>query len=279
MKELKGRVAVITGAGSGIGRALAHALAKEGCNLALVDIDEAGLAETSTQLAPYDIRVTVHVGSVADRERMSVLPSEIESLHGAIHILFNNAGITINKSFESSSLSDMERIIGINLWGVLYGCHYFLPYLKRQPEAHIINASSLAGYLGLPNQSGYCLTKSAVKSLSESLRVELAHLNIGVTSIHPGTIKTNILKSAVSTAGENISDTQKMAALMDRFGMQPDQLASKVIAAIKTNRMQIKVGFDAYLVDWLKRLFPLSIHVPFQWAYKKLMVEVNEASR
>lgn len=272
MKELRGRVAVITGAGSGIGRALASALAEEGCNLALVDVSATGLEQTLAVLAPWPVRITSHVASVSDKQRMAELPAEIEGEHGAIHLLFNNAGITINKSFEQNSIEDMERIVGINLWGVIYGCHFFLPFLKKQPEAHIVNTSSLAGYIGLPNQSGYSATKAAVKSLSESLRVELAHLNIGVTSIHPGTIRTNILKTAMNASGENVSDTQKLALLMERFGMPPEKLARKVVSAIKANRMQVRIGFDAYLVDWLKRLFPIAIHRPFIWAFKWVML-------
>lgn len=269
MKELHNKVAVITGAGSGIGRALAHAFANEGCHLALVDINEAGLQDTLTALSGRQLRVTTHIANVADRERMQALPQEIEDAHGAIHLLFNNAGVTINKSFEDSSMQDLDFVIGINLYGVLYGCYYFLPYLKKQNEAHIINTSSLAGFLGLPNQASYCLTKAAVKSLSETLRAELACHNIGVTSIHPGTIRTNILRSAAGKSGSNQEKTEKLASLMERFGKPPEKLAAKVVRAVKANRMQIRIGFDAYLGDWFKRLFPRGIHKPLQWGFKK----------
>lgn len=271
MKDLRNKVAVITGAGSGIGRALALALADEGCHLALVDISEKGLLETVSALSGKGIKASTHIGSVSDKERMKVLPEEIEKEHGAIHLLFNNAGVTINKTFEENSLEDMEFVLGINLWGVIYGCHYFLPYLKKQAEGHIVNTSSMAGFLGLPNQTSYCLTKAAVKSLSESLRAELSCHNIGVTSIHPGTIRTNILRSAAEKSGRNSEKTQKLAGLMERFGMPPEKLAKKVVKAVKENRMQVRIGFDAYLSDWLKRLLPIAIHSPLELGFKRSM--------
>lgn len=271
MKDFYNKVAVITGAGSGIGRALAQAFAAEGCHLALVDINEKGLAETATLLQDAGRRITTHVASVSDRARMKALPADIERAHGGIHLLFNNAGVTINKSFEDSSLDDLDFVVQINLYGVLYGCHFFLPYLKKQVESHIVNTSSLAGFLGMPNQSSYCLSKAAVKSLSESLRAELAVYNIGVTSIHPGTIRTNILRSAADKSGRNQQSTEKLAGLMERFGMPPEKLARKVVKAVKKNHPQVRIGWDAYLGDWLKRLFPHSIHRPLQWGFRRSM--------
>ena len=266
MRNLAGRTAVVTGAGSGIGRALARALAAEGCRLALVDIDPAGLDETRRLLA--GVPVSTHVASVADRERMARLPAEIQAEHGAIHLLFNNAGITISESFEDSSLERLELVIGVNLWGVLYGCHYFLPYLKQAGEAQIVNTSSMAGFLGLPNQASYSLTKAAVKSLSETLRVELALHGIGVTSLHPGAIKTNIMKAAVRYGGD-AEETARLEKLVMRFGMAPEKLAARAIRAVKRNRMRQRIGFDSYLMDWLKRLLPVAIHTPFRWAFTR----------
>jgi len=271
MQDLKDKVAVITGAGSGIGRALAVAFAREGCHLALADINEKSLQETVTALSGYNIRITTHSANVADRARMSVLPAEIEQAHGAIHLLFNNAGVTINKTFEDSSMEDLDFVLNIDLWGVVYGCKFFLPYLKKQTQAHIVNTSSLAGFLGLPNQSTYCMSKAAVKSLSESLRAELAIYNIGITSIHPGTIRTNILRNAIDKSGANSEKTAKLAGMMERFGMPPEKLALKVVEAVKHNRMQVRIGFDAYVGDWLKRLLPIAVHAPLQWGFRRSM--------
>jgi len=266
VRELAGRTAVVTGAGSGIGRALARALAAEGCRLALVDVDPAGLDETRRLLGSAP--VTTHVASVADRERMAALPAEIQAAHGAIHLLFNNAGITINESFEDSSLRNLELVIGVNLWGVLYGCHYFLPALKQAGEAQIVNTSSMAAFLGLPNQAAYSLTKAAVRSLSETLRVELAHHGIGVTSIHPGAIRTNILKAAARHGGDP-EQTARLAALVARFGMAPEKLAARVLRAVKRNRMRQRIGVDSYLADWAKRLLPVAVHAPLRWAFDR----------
>jgi len=262
---------VVTGAGSGIGRALSRALAAEGCRLALVDIDSAGLDETRRLVADVsDVPVSTHVANVADRERMAALPAEIQALHGAIHLLFNNAGITISEPFEESSMERLELVVGINLWGVLYGCHYFLPYLKQAGEAQIVNTSSMAGFLGLPNQASYSLTKAAVKSLSETLRVELALHGIGVTSLHPGAIRTNIMKAAARYGGD-AEETQRLEAVVMRMGMAPAKLAARAIRAVKRNRMRQRIGFDSYLTDWLKRLLPVAIHTPFRWAFDRTM--------
>ncbi len=277
MKNLGGRVAVITGAGSGIGRALARAFAEQGCHLALVDIDENGLLATMGECKELKAfegrRITTHVCDVSQRQAMADLPRLIEQQHGAIHLLFNNAGVTINKPFEEHSMEDMDFVLGIDLWGVIYGCHYFLPILKKQDEAHIINTSSLAGLLGLPNQSSYCLSKAAVKALSESLYAELAVHNIGVTSILPGTISTNILRSAAGRSGAGETTALKLAGLMERHGMSPDRLAGKVVKAVRRGRMQVRIGFDSYLGDWLKRLFPRAVHWPLKWGFARSRID------
>jgi len=266
VRELAGRTAVVTGAGSGIGRALARALAAEGCRLALVDVDADGLEETR-RLLPGAI-VTTHVADVSDRARMAALPAEVEAAHGAVHLLFNNAGITINAPFADHSIEDLERLIGVNLWGVVHGCHYFLPALLRAGEGHIVNTSSMAAFMGLPNQAAYSLTKAGVRALSESLRVELAGSNIGVTSVHPGAIRTNILRAAARHGGDP-EETARLEALVQRFGLAPEALAAKVVRAVKRNRMRVRVGPDAYLVDWAKRLLPVAVHAPLRWAFRR----------
>lgn len=265
MRDPSGRTAVVTGAGSGIDRALALAVAfaAEGCRLPLVDVDPAGLDETRRLLA--GAKVSTHVADVRDRERMAALPAEIQAEHGAIHLLFNNAGVTINETFERSSIEQLEFVIGVN---VLYGCHYFPPYSKQAGEAHIVKTSSMAVFLGLPNQASYSLTKAAVKSLSESLHVELAGSQIGVTSIHPGRIETNILVAAARFGGD-VRQTAQMEALVRRFGMAPERLATRVVRAVKRNRMRQRTGIDSYLIEWAKRMLPVAIHAPFRWAFAR----------
>ncbi len=279
MKELKGRVAVITGAGSGIGRALALALASEGMQLALVDIGAAGLDETrglvsaaqatSVPTSSGAAMVTTHVADVRDRARMEALAAEVQAAHGAVHLLINNAGITINKSFAQSSLEEIDRVFDINLGGVVNGCYVFLPYLKQAGEGHIVNMSSLAGFLGIPNQLAYSASKAAVRSLSETLRAELGRDGIGVTSVHPGAIKTNIMKAAVEH-GSDSTQTRQIENIVMRFGMPPEALARKVVKAIKRNKMRVLIGLDSRAVELLKRLLPVALHTPFQMLFNKV---------
>ena len=268
MKNLQGKVAVVTGAGSGIGRALAQAVGLEGCRVALIDFNEAALQQTADILAAAGVVYSTHQADVGDRVRMAAVVAEVEAAHGAAHLLFNNAGITLNKSFANHSMADIDRIVNVNLWGVVNGCHFFLPLLRQQTEAHIVNTSSMAGFLGLPNQSTYSLTKAAVLAFSESLRVELAGGGIGVTSIHPGAIKTNILNAAMANDGRD-EKTQKMADLVSKFGKSPDVLAQKVIKAVKDNKQRVLIGPDAYILAGLKRLFPVALHSLFRIAFDK----------
>ena len=195
MQRIEGRVAVVTGAASGIGRATALQLAERGCDLALADIDREGLDETAQQASRFQTKITTDVVDVSSSSAVEAFARRVESNHGAAHILVNNAGVVIAGPFAEQRLEDLEWMVGINYWGVVYGCHHFLPLLRRQDEGHIVNLSSLFGLLGLPHQSGYCATKAAVRALSESLYAELRRERIGVTTVHPGCIDTSIVRS------------------------------------------------------------------------------------
>lgn len=257
MKNFAGKVAIVTGAASGIGRATALALAKRGCAIALADIDPNGLESIEKELVERGTTVSTHPVDVSSSDQMESFAAEVEAAHGAAHILINNAGVVISGTFEQQRLEDLEWLVGINYWGVVYGCHYFLPLLKRQEEAHIVNLSSMFGFLGLPEQSGYCATKAAVRALSESLWVELRGDRIGVTSIHPGCIETSIIQSG-RIEGDTTRD--EIQTLFSRRGASPDTVARAIIKGIEKNKLRVRVRPEAMVADWMKRVFPVSIH-------------------
>jgi short-subunit dehydrogenase len=260
IRNFSGKVAVITGGGSGIGQALARELARKGCDLALVDVRREGMLETRRSLDEYGVNVSTHVADVSSETAMQGLPAQVLDQHGRINLLFNNAGITLARTFEGHSLKDWERMIGINLWGVIYGCHFFLPHLREQAgEAHIVNLSSMVAFMGPPGQSSYAATKSAIKGLSESLWAELRGEGIGVTVVHPGAIRTAIMQSALERAEDRGAFARTKAAV-DMVAMAPEKAARIILKAVRRNRMRVVVGPDALFFDSAKRAMPEQIH-------------------
>jgi NAD(P)-dependent dehydrogenase (short-subunit alcohol dehydrogenase family) len=256
MRILTDRVAVVTGAASGIGRATSIALAREGCDLAISDVNQIGLSETAAEVRALGRRVRQDRVDVADKERMRAYADEVFADFGKVNIVVNNAGVALAGDFADLSLEDFEWIVGINFWGVVYGCKFFLPYLKKADEAHIVNLSSLFGLVGVPTQSSYCATKFAVRGLSEALWVELQQQGIGVTSVHPGGVRTNIAKSA--RYGNEGSDKLRKEGIdmIERFSVPPEHCAKLIVSAIKKNKMRLLVTRETHLIDSLKRLWP-----------------------
>lgn len=263
MKVLEDRVAVITGGAGGLGRALGAELASRGCHLALVDLNPDALAATAAVLADRGVKVSQHVVDVTDREQMSRLPAAVLAEHGGVNLLINNAGITLQKSFANHSLPDWDRVIGINLWGVIHGCHFFLEALRKADGAHIVNLSSMTGFLGLPMQSSYCATKAAVKGLSESLWAELGAEGIGVTSVHPGAVRTEMIKATLSES-DDLAFAQRSYEMAQKLGIDPDRAARKIVDAVVKGKLRVRVGKDAVLLDLVKRWFPVAIHKPMR---------------
>jgi NAD(P)-dependent dehydrogenase (short-subunit alcohol dehydrogenase family) len=253
VRELAGRVAVVTGAASGIGRATAELLARRGCDLALVDVDGEGLERTATAVAAEGRRASTHLADVASRERMSALPEEVKREHGHVHVLVNNAGVSVGAMLEDHGLEDFDWIVGVNFWGVVHGCKFFLPHLRLEDEAHIVNLSSVFAFVGFPGQSSYCATKSAVRSLSEALWVELRDTRIGVTSVHPGAVGTAIVRSSRTTDPEA---RDRAAERIDRLGRDPARVARAIVRAIERDRPRALIHPETRLAEWTKRLAP-----------------------
>lgn len=260
MRVLKDRVAVVTGAASGIGREVSVALAKLGCDVALADVNAHGLNETAGLIEQLRRKVSLHVIDVSDRRIMETLPEEVMDSHRRVDILVNNAGVTVADNVREGLVEDFEWIMGINFWGVYYGCKFFLPLLLEADEAHIVNLSSVFGLVGVPNQAYYCTTKFAVRGFTESLRQELAETRVRVTCVHPGGIDTNIARNARfrrpgAMGGETHED------MIRRFNelakTTPAKAAEAIVAGIRKNKARVLIGRDAKILDFIQRLFPV----------------------
>lgn len=254
MRILDGRVAVVTGAASGIGRETARLLARKGCTLALADVNEVGLAETKRLIESSGGAATTHVVDVASRERMKAFADDVIAAHAHVHVLVNNAGVSVVSTLEQHDLDDFEWLIGINFWGVVHGCKFFLPHLKREAEAHVVNISSLFGLIGLPTQSAYCASKFAVRGFTESLHAELHGTGVGVTCVHPGGINTDIIKNARMT---DEIPRAKLVRFFERKTMPADRAASLIVRAIEKNDRRLLIAKETYVLDAMKRLFPV----------------------
>jgi NAD(P)-dependent dehydrogenase (short-subunit alcohol dehydrogenase family) len=264
--ELNGKVAVVTGAASGIGRALSLGLWDKGCHLALVDLDRDGLARLHDELKRAAIgaehrgsavrgAVTTHVANVGDRARMQTLAREVAEAHGTVHILINNAGIGHEAAFPQTTLADWDRIMAVNLWGVIHGCHFFMPLLAKADRAHIVNLSSVFGIVAMAGQSAYCATKFAVRGLSESLWEELRATSVGLTLVHPAAVATNIMKQA---EGDDAELMQRLRQWFEQNGISPERVAAQIIRAIEKGTPRLMIAREATFGDVLKRLMPVT---------------------
>ena len=266
--EFKDRVAVVTGAAHGIGAALALDLAGRGCHLALSDIDMAQLAATARAARAKGVRVSEHRLDVSDAAEVARFPAVVLEHHPQVNLLFNNAGVGLMGSFEQVTLEEFEWLLSINLFGVIRMTKAFLPELKRADRAHIINISSLFGFIAPAGQSAYCTAKFGVRGFTEVLRHELENTKVSVSCVHPGGIRTAIVEHARCAAAV---DPAEMAESAKRFAAvartTPEQAAARILRGVERGERRIVVGPDAHIFDWLQRLAPLGY-----WSLLKLLL-------
>ncbi len=251
------KLAVITGAGSGIGRALAMQLNEQGCKLLISDISEQGLEETVQSLSRQDVLVQSHILDVADKSAFQAWAKAISDEHGKVDIVINNAGVATAAPVEESEYEDIEWLMGINFWGVVYGTREFLPLLRQSHQGHLVNISSVFGMIGIPTQSAYNASKFAVRGYTEALRQEMADSNVHVCCVHPGGIKTNIVKNARMTNNDMTRDEA-----VDNFNSlantTADCAAAQIIKAIEKRKKRLLIGRDAKYISIISRLFPVN---------------------
>jgi len=261
MKIDHNTVAVVTGAASGIGRALAVRLAQEGASLAIADIKAPALDETAQMLRPAGgspVKVTTHVVDVSDKERVAVFAREVVEAHGRASLLINNAGVGLFGTVDQLSIEDIEWLMGVNFWGVVHGVKHFLPILRRQPQAHIVNISSVFGIVSPAGHSAYVASKFAVRGFTEALRHELAGGPVKVSVVHPGGIKTNIANNARPGAGADQAAVERERAIFNIAARtSPDTAADRIVRGMLRDEERILVGADAWAIDRIQRWAPV----------------------
>jgi len=255
---IKGAMAVVTGAASGIGASLAQALAIRGCGLALADRDEAGLETVAAQARTHGVTVSTHVLDVADAAQVAALPGAVLAAHGRVSILVNNAGVALMGRFEQVPEADFEWLFNINFWGTVRMTRAFLPALRAVPAAQIVNISSVYGLMAPPGQVAYAASKFAVRGFSEALRHELEGSTVGVTVVHPGGIRTAIARTARVPDTVQPAEAAKGLALFNKLlRTEPDAAAAVIVRGIERREKRVLIGADARQIAALVRLFPV----------------------
>ena len=257
--ELRGRTALITGAGGGIGRAVAVSLARRGCALALADVNEQGLTQTAREVGTGG-RISRHVLDVSDAAAVAALPAQVLAEHPGVDVLVNNAGVAIGGTFEQVAEADFEWLFSINFWGVVRMTRAFLPTLRRSPDARLVNLSSVFGLIAPPGQTAYVASKFAVRGFSESLRHELAGSSVGVTVVHPGGVKTAIARNARLPPGAPTGPemARQLAGFEAKLRLSPAVAGETIVRAVERRRPRVIVGADAKIAAALERMAPVS---------------------
>jgi len=250
MKNLNNKVAVVTGAGSGIGRELAIELAKKGCCLAITDVNEKGLADTVSMLGLSDDKVKSYIVDSSSKEATFELAEKVIKIFGQVDIVINNAGIASHGTVEELSYDVFEKVINVDMWGVIHGCKAFIPYLKQCSEAALVNVSSTFAFIPFPENAPYNMSKYAVHGLNETLMLELGDTSVNVLSVHPGGIKTNIANKAIGMDEEAKKKFNKLLLTT------ANSAAKQIVRAVERKKSYLFIGADAKLAHFIKRLSP-----------------------
>lgn len=266
MSRVEGKVAAVTGAGSGIGRALALELTRRGAKLAISDVNAEGLAETARRVRELGgSEIHEQTLDVADRAAFEAYAQTVVEHFGRVHQIYNNAGVGSGKRVLEANYEIYEKVLGVNLWGVIHGTKALLPHLIASGDGHVINISSLNGYMAQPELSAYCTTKFAVRGFTETLRTEMLRdrLPVKVTVVHPGGVKTNIASNALERAAEvgmTVTEAERKRAKIYNeklLKMDPAQAANIIVDGVEKDRARVRVGTDAKLIDYIVRCFPV----------------------
>lgn len=264
--RLDNRTAVVTGAGSGIGRALALVLARRHCHLALADINEDGLRQTAELVATPGLRISCHHLDVSDAEAVASFPDVVRASHPGVDLLFNNAGVALGGTFEQISDADFEWLFGINFGGVVRMTRAFLPLLKASDDARIVNLSSVYGLIGPPEQTAYAASKFAVRGFSEALRHELKGSSVGVTVVHPGGVATAIADNARAPSGVSAEEVaHRRVAARKMLKLAPEVAGETIVRGVERRKARVLVGSDAKVIALLVRVAPVSYWRLITW--------------
>jgi short-subunit dehydrogenase len=256
MPDYSGKCAVITGAGSGIGRALAQQLNRDGCELYLSDINQHALAETASGLERQDLACDQQTLDVADRSAMHAWADRIKAQRGRVDIVINNAGVGLGDRVDEMTYENLDWLMGVNFWGVIQGSMAFLPLLKKAPQGHLVNISSMFGFIAVPTQSAYNAAKFGVRGFTECLRQEMRGSNVHVCCVHPGGIATDIARH--SRGGSlDVSADERDARFRKMARTSPESAAAQILRAVDKKKPRLLIGLDAKLVSLVSRLFPV----------------------
>ena len=277
MKTFKDKVAVVTGAGSGMGRYLSVLLAKDGADVVACDVNQETLNETVEMLRKFNVSVSSHVLDVADKEAIEALPQKVIDQHGKVDLVFNNAGVSTGKHFKDMEEENWDWVMDINLHGVINSTRAFIPHMIDRPEAAIINTSSIFGMVAVPGQTVYHATKFAVRGFTESLALEMAQTNenLQIHCVHPGHVGTNIVANSRMDEEDLQTDEEigssiftrnqpttleEMADSFREGGMHPSKAAQIILKGVKKNKRRIFIGLDSKLLELSQRIFPNKYH-------------------